>query len=90
MVSFITENTDTYTSTNPHDSYNNMNPGWVIWPEALVLSIKTGFDLDLIKNFGIGFSAESPKIWVSNLASWPVLGNQQSYGLYKLYSIIRF
>lgn len=59
---------------------------WLRWGDVVVLSFKTGFSIDIIDNFGIGFDVESPKLLLNTINP---IGNQQSYGLFKLWSEIK-
>jgi len=63
------------------------------WLSGNVISIQTGFILDIFKNLSVGFSAESPKIllWGSNVwGQTTYIGNQANYGIFKLWSEIKF
>ena len=52
-----------------------------------VLRVETGFYFDVIENFSVGFSAESPYL-LANFVN--PIGNQQTFGTFKLWSEIRF
>lgn len=59
---------------------------WKRWRESAVVSLKTGFNLDIFKNLSVGFSAESPKLLLGAINP---IGNQQSFGLFKIWSEIK-
>ena len=60
---------------------------WRRWGEAAVVGFKVGVIFDVIKNFSVGFSAESPKL---SLNVPNPIGYQQSFGLFKLWTEIKF
>jgi hypothetical protein len=68
------------------DTTGNNKIDWVRWGNILVMSFKTGVDVNIFKNFAVGFSAESPKILINVIN--PV-GNQQSFALFKIYNEIK-
>lgn len=54
-----------------------------------VLSFDVGFYMDIFKNLSMGLTVESPKIAISEETP-NVLGDQQSYAVFKLWSEIKF
>jgi hypothetical protein len=55
------------------------------WAGGAVLDLSLGFEVDVIKNWTIGFAAESPKILT--MTANPI-GNQQNFGTFKLWTRI--
>ena len=69
------------------DNDENSIMEWNRWNEAIVIGCKVGVIFDIIKNFSVGFSAESPKL---SLNVPNPIGYQQSFGLFKLWAEIKF
>ena len=76
---------------------------WPVWCQAAVVSVKTGIYVNIMKNLSVGFDAESPKLSLNTVGqkskkspynidpnSVNPIGNQQSYGVYKLWTEIKF
>ncbi len=57
------------------------------WGENLALCVETGLSIVLMDNLSFGFSAESPKILVTAINP---IGEQASFGLFKIWSEIKF
>ncbi len=57
------------------------------WGQHTALSLETGFKLVLMDKLAFGFTAESPKILVT--AANPIR-DQQSFGVFKLWSEVKF
>ncbi len=77
-------NTDTWTDTDKNGGIVQ----WYRWPEAVVVSLKTGIYTDITKNFSIGLDAQSPKIHC--IVSSNPIGDQNSFSLFILWSMIKF
>ncbi|MBN1214626.1 MAG: hypothetical protein JXA99_04215 [Candidatus Lokiarchaeota archaeon] len=72
------------------DTMENELMSWERWPNALILSAEVGFYADIFKNLSVGLSAESPKLLLNPPTSDDIIGNQQTYGIFKLWSKINF
>jgi len=60
---------------------------WKRWPGGNALSFELGVNFDIIKNLAVGISAESPKLLLGVINP---IGNQSSFGTFKLWSEIKF
>lgn len=63
---------------------------WERWPVANIIGCKVGAYVDIMKNLTVGLTVESPKLYLNSGIGHNILGNQQTYGIFKLWSIIRF
>lgn len=78
-------NTDTWV-----DTMENELMSWERWPLAFIIEAKAGFYIDVFKNFSVGLSAESPKLLLNPPNINDTIGDQQTYGIFKLWSKISF
>lgn len=69
------------------DVLNGETMKWRKLNQGNVLRFETGFIFDIIKNLQVGFSAESPYLLLSAINP---IGAQQSFGVFKLWSEIKF
>ena len=60
---------------------------WNRWSGGNALSFDLGVNFDIIKNLSVGISAESPKLLLGVVNP---IGNQQSFGTFKVWSEIKF
>ncbi len=72
------------------DTMENELMSWERWSNAVIASAEIGFYTDIFKNLTVGFSVESPKLLLNPPTSNDILGNQQTYGIFKLWSTIKF
>lgn len=72
-----------YDSSTGKEVYTGTMSRW----SGNVISIQTGFNIDIIKNLSVGFSAESPKLLLGDTNA---IGDQHSFGTFKLWSEIKF
>lgn len=69
------------------DVKNGKSMKWNRWGGGNCLSFELGVNFDIIKNLSVGISAESPKLLLGVVNP---IGNQQSFGTFKLWSEIKF
>ncbi|MBN2546794.1 MAG: hypothetical protein JXB50_13425 [Spirochaetes bacterium] len=78
------------------DTLDGEQMKWKRWNQVWVMSYEIGAYVDIVKNFSIGLSFNSPKILMNELKTdsgnsfHNPIGNQNSYVLMKLWSEIRF
>lgn len=77
-----------YTYNRNLDTWTKNSDGedWIRWGDNVVMSLKTGFYVDIIKNLSIGLSVESPKLLLGALNP---IGNQYTFCTLKLWSEIK-
>jgi len=69
------------------DVKNGKSMKWNRWTGGTSLSLDIGVNFDIIKNLSVGISCESPKLLLGVVNP---IGNQQSFGTFKLWSEIKF
>lgn len=69
------------------DVKNGEKMKWKRWNGGAALSFSLGVNFYIIKNLSVGISADSPKLLLGVVNP---IGNQQSFGTFKLWSEIKF